>query len=107
MRNLKSLNEVLAQIIKESKKVSKFIRAVKRTVIGIGPLVPSQIPLEQDVKMLGYLDKFNRNSLLHVQNKVHQIKEQVNESLHSFTRIDYYPEGHFFRTTPIICGTNR
>ena len=53
MRNLKSLNEVLAQIIKESKKVSKFIRSVKRTVIGIGPLVPSQIPLEQDVKMLG------------------------------------------------------
>ena len=92
---------------KESKKVGKCIKAVKRTVLGIGPLVPGQIPLEQDVKMLGTLEKFNRHRLAHVQDKVKQVKDQVNESMLGFTKIEHYPEGHFFRTTPSICGTNR
>ena len=56
----------MTQLKKESKKVGKFIKAVKRTVLGIGPLVPGQIPLEQDVKMLGSLEKFNRHRLDYV-----------------------------------------
>ena len=66
MRSLKNLKDVLAQMKKDSKKVGKFIKAVKRTVLGIGPLVPGQLPLEQDVKMLGSLEKFNRHRLDHV-----------------------------------------